>query len=75
MHSLGRRLRLRFTAARSPQVRHSSPHSHTLQALRLSFKAQAVLVDLFPTFDLGGCFVDLASRRGEGQLLPALVMT
>lgn len=35
--------------------------------------AQAVLVDLFPTFDLGGCFVDLASRRGEGQLLPALV--
>ena len=35
--------------------------------------AQALLADIFPAFELGGCFVDLAPLRGEGQLLPALV--
>src|SRR6476469_6803772 len=35
--------------------------------------AQTLLADLFPAFDLGGCFVDLAPHRGEGQLLPAIV--
>lgn len=35
--------------------------------------AQALLADVFPDFDLGGWFVDLAPLRGEGQLLPAIV--
>ncbi|THF85438.1 LuxR family transcriptional regulator [Deinococcus sp. KSM4-11] len=35
--------------------------------------AQALLAEIFPTFDLGGCFVNLSIRRGEGQILPAIV--
>ncbi|GGL88489.1 LuxR family transcriptional regulator [Deinococcus aerolatus] len=35
--------------------------------------AQALLADIFPNSDLGGCFVDLVPQRGEGQLLPAIM--